>query len=433
MDTEREFELLAGKVNSSGSARITPRELVAMVGALRRGAQIIDEVNSRLARHNLTTEPDFVEVGADEAVQVLPTEEHEPPYVEPLTAAVAQLAENAAEPRTTTVRTMLSWFGAQRRGSAVSDTIRATLSGFDLKTDPDFQSVHADEEVRLVARETIKAAESPSSEREQDAEQDASPVAASETSGTYTSTFHVGTLDEANRTVVSTKPQTTLREAMSRMVTEQVSYLPIMASEHRVTGILRWKDVGRYLLLKANASLEDVVELVASQPVVVQFDAPFLDVIPHIIDKGCVVVKGPKGRVTGLITKKDLGKRLLELTSPFVTLGEIERGIRKLLERGDFTATELRRLALDPTSARDVKSINDLTLGEYQRLLENPEAWDRLSLQINKKPFIEGLTQVRLVRNGVMHFEPGGPTGADRKRLSSFLELIYQLMRFSDA
>ena len=145
-----------------------------------------------------------------------------------------------------------------------------------------------------------------------------------------------------------------------------------------------------------------------------------------------MLVRGPQRKLSGIITKKDLGRRLQELTSPFVTLGEIERGLRTLIDAAEFTGNELKAMALDPTSEREVKTINDLTLGEYQRLLQQPEAWNRVGLVIDKKTFSDGLDRVRRVRNGVMHFDPSGPTDADRKRLSGFLDVVYQLVRFAE-
>jgi hypothetical protein len=79
------------------------------------------------------------------------------------------------------------------------------------------------------------------------------------------------------------------------------------------------------------------------------------------------------------VTKKDLGKRLRELADPFVTLGEIERSLRTLIERGDFAVDELRSFVATG-DAGGIETLNDLTLGQYQRLLEHPAAWARVRL-----------------------------------------------------
>ncbi|WP_146158556.1 hypothetical protein [Enhygromyxa salina] len=63
---------------------------------------------------------------------------------------------------------------------------------------------------------------------------------------------------------------------------------------------------------------------------------PLLEVIPGIIKHGYVLIRRPKNKITGIVTKKDLGRQLLDLASPFVLLGEIEHGLRALIENGDM-------------------------------------------------------------------------------------------------
>lgn len=225
-------------------------------------------------------------------------------------------------------------------------------------------------------------------------------------------------------------PQTSLREAMSKMIAHQVSHLPVMVGEHAIKGMLRWKDIGKYLLL-ADGNLEDPVSKAMVVAKDVQMTALFLAVIPEIIQHGCVLVRDGKSRVSGIVTKKDLGRALQSHAAPFVTLGEIERCLRALIERGEFTAEELRQQALDPANPREVNQVADLTLGEYQRLMSKDDAWSRIGLKVTKKTFTEQLEKVRLVRNDVMHFGPDSPTDEDRQVLENFLELVYDLRRFS--
>lgn len=428
---------LAAKVADVGPVEVTPRQLVEMVGSKRRGSKIVDRVRSRLARHSLTTDHDLLEVGADAPIRVLKTEAEAypaPSYLEPLAAAVAQLERTPLSPKTMPVREMLSWFGVQKRGATIADRVEATLAGFDLRTEPDFNSVHIDAEVQLVALEGGTNEEQgppPSGEAEGTADS-AGPAPAQPDSSSHHATFDVGTLDEANRPIISVKPQSSLRAAMSLMLSERLSHLPIMPSEHRVDRVLRWKDLGRYLILQGSVSLDLPVEDVASSAVTVRFNEPYLDVIPKIIQHSCVLVRGAAGKYTGIITKKDLGRHLLESAKPFVTLGEIERGLRVLIERGEFSSTELQEWAVDPKSGRKASVLSELSFGEYQRLLERPEAWKRLDLAIEKKTFVEALDRVKDVRNSVMHFEPAGQSDVDHRRLWKFLQLIYDLRRTTD-
>jgi hypothetical protein len=51
-------------------------------------------------------------------------------------------------------------------------------------------------------------------------------------------------------------------------------------------------------------------------------------------------------------------------------------------------------------------------MGEYIRLLENPTHWDRVTLRIDRRAFIEQLKLVGRIRNDIMHFDPD-PLGID--------------------
>src|SRR5262245_17291921 len=72
-------------------------------------------------------------------------------------AIVAQL-ERGEIPTPVTVRTLLSWFGAKRRGYYIVQNIRGHLHHAGLQTDPDFEPAYIDSEVRFV-RESPDAPE----------------------------------------------------------------------------------------------------------------------------------------------------------------------------------------------------------------------------------------------------------------------------------
>lgn len=58
-----------------------------------------------------------------------------------------------------TVRKLLEWFGAQRRGYWIVDEIRATLDEAGVATIPDFESAHIDSLVEFAATSTRTARE----------------------------------------------------------------------------------------------------------------------------------------------------------------------------------------------------------------------------------------------------------------------------------
>lgn len=68
----------------------------------------------------------------------------------------------------------------------------------------------------------------------------------------------------------------------------------------------------------------------------------------------------------------------------------------------------------DPADAgREVRNVSDLTFGEYIRLLEAPENWDKLRFNLARPQFVARMAEIRRIRNEVMHFHPDALSVAD--------------------
>jgi hypothetical protein len=78
--------------------------------------------------------------------------------------------------------------------------------------------------------------------------------------------------------------------------------------------------------------------------------------------------------------------------------------LRRLIHR-IVTLDELQALC-DPEHRRDLDSYDKLELGDYQRVLENSEYWNRLKSPFDRVAFIQRLNELRLIRNNIMHFNP---------------------------
>ncbi len=70
-----------------------------------------------------------------------------------------------------------------------------------------------------------------------------------------------------------------------------------------------------------------------------------------------------------------------------------------------------------------------MTLGEYLRLLENTERWNRLGLPIDRVQFCKQLDDVRQIRNNVMHFDPDELRPEDIDKLRRFVRLMQELAK----
>jgi hypothetical protein len=144
------------------------------------------------------------------------------------------------------------------------------------------------------------------------------------------------------------------------------------------------------------------------------------------MEHGYALVRGSNNEITGIVTNTDLAEKLNSLTEPFALLSQIENHIRDLIARGEFSAEELAR-ALHAPIERPVTALHNLTLGEYQRLLQAEEYWVRVNLPVDRTKFLADLDKVRSLRNAIVHFDPDSPTESDLKtlrRFTAFLDIL---------
>jgi CBS domain-containing protein len=340
-----------------------------------------------------------------------------PTWRSPLSEA-ADAAKSGRPPRVT-VRKLLSWFDSQRRGSFVVAHIRQTLDAQGVETEPDFNSVWIDAEVTIIPKrnETIDAGAEERPEARSLEITSAAPAAESEQAAAdfvvvggaiEDPTYRIGKLDAANKPVLSVAPNQSIEYAVTQMLANGFSQLPVMQGEREVKGMVTWESIGARFAL-GNVGQEVRGFMAAAQ--IIGFDRSLFSAIDLITQHQYVLVRAPDQRISGIITSADLSRQFQQLTEPFLLLSETEQHIRKLIV-GKFKSDELKQ-ACDPgDSNREINNVADLTMGEYIRLLENPTHWERLALRIDRALFVEKLQTVRRIRNDIMHFDPD-PLGPD--------------------
>jgi len=216
----------------------------------------------------------------------------------------AQIAEDlkAGKPRQATVRTLLSWFDAERRGYWISQKIRDDLKEAGLVTDPDFEIIYMDSEVQFklssppapVAQQSTEKVEIPAPEVR---EPDSDPLP------------RIGLLKSANQPPVSTTADAELTQAATLMMVHDFSQLPVIQSERNVKGMISWKAIGQATAVgKSPKYVRDVMD---SHVEVVPLDAPLFETVATIISKGVVLVKGGDSKICGIVTGEDINSQFL--------------------------------------------------------------------------------------------------------------------------
>lgn len=343
-------------------------------------------------------------------------------------ANVAKQVAQGGQPKAT-VRTLLSWFGAQRRGGWVVSNIRRSLKAAKLETVPDFSYAYIDGLLSFRSASdhppdvTQNQGASPQVKVDHQTEVLAEAASQIGIRSPIDPTNRIGRLTSANKPPVYVAPDATIEQAITVMLTNDYSQLPVMTSERDVKGMFSWKSVGTRLALAQEC--KSVRECMDGHSEVSSDDSLFA-AINEIVQNECVLVRDSANKICGIITTSDLSVQFRQLGEPFLLLGEIENHIRELVG-GKFTKGELQEVRDPEDSARKIEDVADLTLGEYLRLLEDPKKWGKIGIKIDRQTFVKHLDEIRRIRNDVMHFDPDGIGEDDLTSLRKCVQFLQRL------
>jgi predicted transcriptional regulator len=158
-----------------------------------------------------------------------------------------------------------------------------------------------------------------------------------------------------------------------------------------------------------------------------------LDKIPTICDMGFAFVSDENDPLIAIITTADLAARFGNLAGPFFLISEIERRLRRHIERV-CSVQNLRSMApsFKPPMAPDrINSVNDLTFGQCRYLLKDPDIWKRLGWDLAHGIFCDRLEEVNRTRNEIMHFRPEPVTRQALEQLQKVVSSLRKLDRQS--
>ncbi|MCZ2155475.1 MAG: CBS domain-containing protein [Bryobacterales bacterium] len=237
-------------------------------------------------------------------------------------------------------------------------------------------------------------------------------------------TYRIGGLPVANKNLVTVNENDSICTAITLMLRHDFSQLPVMRGEREVKGIVTWKSIAcKYSLDRARESVGDCSE----DARIVDSHRTLFEAIPTIVDYGYVLVRDRTDRrITGIVTSSDLSRQFQTLSEPFLLIREIELHVRQLLER-KLVSQDLERLGTPSGAAsKPAQRVDELTFGEYVRLVQDPEIWEKLGLKIDRRALAKLLEEVRTIRNDVMHFDPDPMTSEELDILRGGVRLIQE-------
>jgi CBS domain-containing protein len=354
-----------------------------------------------------------------------------PPYIPEQLQEVAAKVAQGQEPNST-VRTFLSWFwGAQRRGSFIKSVMRAALAATNLRTIPDFDETYIDGLIKFVSGTPEAGAATDNGSAGGITLQVADTMVMVDSASAQTKvdpSYRIARLKSAHTVPLSVGPDASIAEAITLMMKREFTQLPVIIGARTVKGLLSWKSLGMRLAMDRKCELvRDAMETVH----IIDLDTSLFDAIPLIAKNDCVLVKDSDNKICGIMTPYDVSLTFVELGEAFLLLGEIENLVREMIA-GRFSKAELEQ-ARDPLDAdRPLNDVSDLNFGGYVRLLQNPEAWDKLQTRLDRKTFVGYLESVRIIRNNTMHFDPDGIEESELQELREFAKLLKQVKGLRD-
>lgn len=234
-------------------------------------------------------------------------------------------------------------------------------------------------------------------------------------------------LAAARNVPLSVPPDAPITQAITLMLTNDFSQVPVMRNERDPKGLVSWKSIGTQQAVSRTRCefARDGMERVE----VVSIKESLFTVIPLIARQDCVLVRDETNVITGIVTAFDISEHLQSFAEPFWRLEDLENYLRLLLDShlGREQFEELNR-GRKSRGLPDATTVDDLAFGEYVELVA--AHWDRFNLALDRTKFIAELRRANEIRNQLMHFRRARDLDdAERTFLLSFSRFLGRLVR----
>lgn len=313
--------------------------------------------------------------------------------------ALAKEIKEANQAKRITPRTLVLAVGYEKRSLGACRLIEQFLEDNDLEVEPHYQEVWIDGEIELRPKPRAKK------RRRED------PIK------------RIGLLKAANSKPTTVNNNDSLDKAITLMMMNNYSQLPVMGGPRKVIGFISWETIGE--ARSKGITSNEVKDYKRNSIKLLSRDMPLMQAIWEIYSNDFIVVQETDGTPCGIVTTADVSSQFLTWTEPFMLLEQIENQVRHILNE-KILLEDVKKICQE--DGREVNAIDDLTFGEYQRIFENPKHWERIGLKtVNRELFVHMLDDVRIIRNDVMHFDPEGIDEASRSKLKAMADYLNKL------
>jgi len=207
----------------------------------------------------------------------------------------------------TTVRELLSLWGARVRSHRISQRIDADLANHGLATSPSFRKVTLDATVVLVG-ESEELQEKP-------------PVELPDADGgdELDIGLTVGNLTSALAGIAAVVPTATFDEVITRMLLDDYSQLAVLSGRH-LKGAVTWRSIAKARHVHYSASFSDAIVPAHEVP----YYQELIDILPRLEAEDFVFVRDEKNLISGIVTTADVVHAYGEMATPFFLIGELD-------------------------------------------------------------------------------------------------------------
>lgn len=316
---------------------------------------------------------------------------------------VKEIKENNKEFEITP-RELLNFFGCEKRTTGNVAYINRFLYENQLETEPNFVNGWIDGDIIIKHKKKAKT------------KNEVDPIQ------------RIKLLPSSNREPISITKESSLKEAITLMMMNNYSQLPVMSGIRNVIGYISWETIG--CALTNGCKSEDAKDYINTNITLLSYETPLMEAINIVIDKEFVLVYKNDKTISGIVTLADISSQFLSVSEPFLLLEQIENHIRQILNN-KFLIADLIDFCKTDEYDRDIQFIDDLNFGDYIRIVGKPENWDKLNLSIERSHFIKQLDKIRKIRNDVMHFDPEGITQEQRTDLVKMAKFLMELRKYN--
>ena len=329
---------------------------------------------------------------------------------------------------------ILRAFGYVRRRKTAIDEINAALDELGLETYPPIDPDMPPRTPRIIfslkgaAPEIIDDSGVGSSNSTETQLQYENEVDADDDDNLPEPTFSISELASANKDVQCVTQNASIQEAYTIMIKHKYSQLVVANGDkprrQDIKGIVSFQSIAKALM---NGEPRTVRDCIDNDVRFAQSGADVNSIVTELDGSDVVLVTGRDHRLQGIVTAWDLAEEFAELVDPFKRIGEIEERLRTLVEKRlgkDQVAKFLSDQGMPEGNA--IEELEELTMGELQRALENPTNWNALGLVFDRNIFIGALNEAREYRNRLMHFRDP-LTDSEMTSLTNFCDMVREI------